>query len=139
MKSTSPGGLCGSLVSARICTSKGIQLFVSSGRIHAILRRFKPYLVGLVGHFKNKSGTKKAIIMSLSLDIHHTINNQQPTVKMADFRSKDFEKNTTAAPVGSEESFQRTASYGEGTTRRASVSDAVFGEISEDGPNYRSV
>lgn len=34
---------------------------------------------------------------------------------------------------------QPTTSHAVGTARRASISDAVFGEISEDGPNYRSV
>ncbi|KAH8712064.1 transmembrane amino acid transporter protein-domain-containing protein [Phaeosphaeriaceae sp. PMI808] len=32
-----------------------------------------------------------------------------------------------------------TTTVGEGTARRTSISDEVFGEISEDGPNYRAV
>lgn len=32
-----------------------------------------------------------------------------------------------------------TTSVQRGTARRASITDAVFGEISEDGPNYRAV
>ena len=32
-----------------------------------------------------------------------------------------------------------TTSVQHGTQRRVSITDAVFGEISEDGPNYRSV
>lgn len=38
-----------------------------------------------------------------------------------------------------ENGMQPTTSHAVGTARRASISDAVFGEISEDGPNYRSV
>lgn len=33
----------------------------------------------------------------------------------------------------------QTTSVQQGTHRRASVTDAVFGEINEDGPNYRAV
>jgi hypothetical protein len=32
-----------------------------------------------------------------------------------------------------------TTSVAHGTHRRASITDAVFGEINEDGPNYRAV
>jgi len=32
-----------------------------------------------------------------------------------------------------------TTTHGEGTVRRASIVDDVFGEITEDGPNYRAV
>ena len=32
-----------------------------------------------------------------------------------------------------------TTSVQQGTHRRVSITDAVFGEISEDGPNYRAV
>ena len=32
-----------------------------------------------------------------------------------------------------------TTSVQHGTQRRVSITDAVFGEISEDGPNYRAV
>lgn len=33
----------------------------------------------------------------------------------------------------------QTPSVQHGTQRRLSITDAVFGEITEDGPNYRAV
>jgi len=38
-----------------------------------------------------------------------------------------------------ENGIQPTTSLGAGTARRASINDAVFGDITEDGPNYRAV
>ena len=53
---------------------------------------------------------------------------------MADSQFKDPEKKGDGGlDMG------RTVTVGEGTARRTSMSDAVFGQISEDGPNYRSV
>ncbi len=56
---------------------------------------------------------------------------------MADYQTKDSEKH--AGGAGFDDGMHQTASYGQGTARRASISDAVFGEITEDGPNYRAV
>jgi hypothetical protein len=53
---------------------------------------------------------------------------------MADPRIVDLEK-----PKEGSDNLYPTTTYGEGTARRASISDAVFGEITEDGPNYRAV
>ena len=50
---------------------------------------------------------------------------------MSDYRFTDSEK--------ADENLQQSTTYGEGTARRASITDAVFGEITEDGPNYRAV
>jgi hypothetical protein len=38
-----------------------------------------------------------------------------------------------------ENGIQPTTSFAAGTARRTSISDAVFGDITEDGPNYRAV
>ncbi len=35
--------------------------------------------------------------------------------------------------------FHPTVSVQQGAQRRVSITDAVFGEIGEDGPNYRAV
>ena len=53
---------------------------------------------------------------------------------MADYRYNDKD----AEKIG-DNGLHPTTTYGEGTARRASISDAVFGEITEDGPNYRAV
>jgi hypothetical protein len=53
---------------------------------------------------------------------------------MSDPRIVDLEK-----PKEGSDTLHPTTTYGEGTARRASISDAVFGEITEDGPNYRAV
>jgi hypothetical protein len=55
---------------------------------------------------------------------------------MADFKDKysDPEKHGYDG-----HGLQPETSVGNGTHRRASVTDAVFGEINEDGPNYRAV
>ncbi|KAF2123364.1 hypothetical protein P153DRAFT_304068 [Dothidotthia symphoricarpi CBS 119687] len=51
---------------------------------------------------------------------------------MSDY--KDAEKQ-----YGDGNGIHPTTSVGQGTHRRASITDAVFGEISEGGPNYRAV
>lgn len=51
---------------------------------------------------------------------------------MADY--KDPEKQTYG-----ENDLHPTTSVAQGTHRRVSITDAVFGEIGEDGPNYRAV
>jgi hypothetical protein len=62
---------------------------------------------------------------------------------MADYRYTDPEKKED-----SHDDLHPTTTVGEGTTRRASIfsqqrrgsiTDDVFGEITEDGPNYRAV
>lgn len=54
---------------------------------------------------------------------------------MADYRYEDAEKRKE----GGSGDLHPTTTYGEGTARRASIVDDVFGEITEDGPNYRAV
>lgn len=51
---------------------------------------------------------------------------------MADY--KDSEKQTCEG-----NDLHPTTSVAQGTQRRVSITDAVFGEIGEDGPNYRAV
>ena len=53
---------------------------------------------------------------------------------MAGFRAdeKKFDRDQ-------ENGLHPSTSIGVGTQRRASISDAVFGEINDDGPNYRAV
>jgi len=51
---------------------------------------------------------------------------------MADY--KDSEKQAY-----DDNAIHPTTSVAQGTHRRASINDAVFGDISEDGPNYRAV
>lgn len=57
---------------------------------------------------------------------------------MADFKDPQYsdpEKQHTLE----DNSVYPTTSIQRGTARRVSITDAVFGDINEDGPNYRAV
>lgn len=54
---------------------------------------------------------------------------------LKDSRYSDPEKNT----YDDNGIHPTTSGVQHGTARRVSITDAVFGEINEDGPNYRAV